>query len=89
MIYLISLPASPGFRYYWIVTDTTGASLSASTPQHAIAEFERSAFDLTYGDNNYSITDQYILSHGEHHGDILAKASTIRQLIDNYPEYFI
>ena len=74
MIYLIRLPNYPS--KYWVVDDTTGANLLASTLQDAIAEFERSAFDLTYGDNNYSITDQYVLSHGKHHGDILAKAPT-------------
>ena len=88
MIYLIRLSNDTSSRY-WIITDTTGASLSAPTPQDAITEFERSAFDLTYGDNNYSITDKYVLCHNKHHGDILAKAPTIQQLVDNYPEYFI
>lgn len=88
MIYLINIPLYQNFKY-WVVDDATGACLSASTPQDAIAEFERLAFDLTYGDNNYSITDQYVLSHGEYHGEILARAPTIQQLVDNYPEYFI
>ena len=88
MIYLIDISSYRNFKY-WVIDDTTGASQSASTPQGAIAEFERSAFDLTYSDNNYSITDKYVLSHGKHHGDILAKASTIQQLADIYPEYFI
>lgn len=88
MIYLIRLSNDTSSRY-WIITDTTGASLSTSTPQDAIAEFKRSVFDLTYKDNEYSITDRHVLSHGEHHGDILAKAPTIQQLVDNYPEYFI
>lgn len=88
MIYLINISSYPNFKY-WVVDDTTGASLSAPTPQDAITEFERSAFDLTYGDNNYYITDKYVLCHNKHHGDILAKAPTIQQLIDNYPEYFI
>lgn len=88
MIYLINISSYPNFKY-WVVDDTTGASLSTSTPQDAIAEFKRSVFDLTYKDNEYSITDRHVLSHGEHHGDILAKAPTIQQLVDNYPEYFI
>ena len=88
MIYLISISSYPNFKY-WVVDDTTGAFLSAPTPQDAITEFERSVFDLTYKDNEYSITDRHVLSHGEHHGDILAKAPTIQQLVDNYPEYFI
>ena len=31
----------------------------------------------------------HILSDNEYYGDILAKAPTVRQLIDIYPEYFI
>ena len=88
MIYLINISSYPNFNY-WIVDDTTGASLSASTPQDAIVEFKRSSFDLVGGNNDYYITDKYMLSHNKHHGDILAKAPTIQQLIDTYPEYFI
>jgi len=88
MIYLIRLSNDTSSRY-WIITDTTGASLSTSTPQDAIAEFKRSVFDLTYGDNNYSITEHEVLSNGKSHGRILAKANTIQSLINNYPEYFI
>ena len=88
MIYLINISSYPNFKY-WVVDDTTGASLSASTPQDAITEFERSAFDLTYGDNNYSITEHEVLRNGKSHGRILAKANTIQSLINNYPEYFI
>ena len=88
MIYLINISSYPNFKY-WVVDDTTGASLSASTPQDAIVEFKHSSFDLTGGNNDYYITDKYILSHGKHHGDILARAPTIQQLVDRYPEYFI
>lgn len=88
MIYLINISSYPNFNY-WVVDDTTGANLSASTPQDAIVEFKRSSFDLTGGNNDYYITDKYILSHGKHHGNILAKASTIQQMIDNCPEYSI
>ena len=88
MIYLINISSYPNFKY-WVVDDTTGASLSAPTPQDAITEFERSAFDLTYGDNNYSITEHEVLRNGKSHGRILAKANTIQSLINNYPEYFI
>ena len=88
MIYLINISSYPNFKY-WVVDDTTGASLSASTPQDAIVEFERASFKLTSGDNDYSITDQYVLSHDEYRGEILAKAPSTQQLVDNYPEYFI
>lgn len=88
MIYLICLSDSPIFKY-WITTDTTGAYSSASTPQDAIIEFVRATFKLISVGNNYAIADQHILSRNKRHGDILAKASTIQQLIDNYPEYFI
>lgn len=40
MIYLINISSYPNFKY-WVVDDTTGASLSAPTPQDAITEFER------------------------------------------------
>ena len=86
MIYLIEI--SSKFKY-WVADDATGASLSASTPQDAIVEFKRLSFDLTDGNNDYYITDKYVLSHGKHHGDILAKAPTTQQLVDTYPEYFI
>ena len=88
MIYLMRIPSSRNFEY-WVATDTVGATCSASTPQDAIVEFERETFNLTDNHNNYTITDQHILSDNKHYGDILAKAPTIRQLIDNYPEYFI
>ena len=88
MLYLMYIPSSKGFEY-WVVDDTTGANLSASTPQDAVVEFKQASFDLTSDNNDYIITDQHILSSNEYYGDILAKASTIRQLVDNYPEYFI
>ena len=82
MIYLINIPSYTNFKY-WVVDDTTGACLSASTPQDAIIEFVRESFKFNSDCSNYAIADQRIF------GDILAKASTIQQLIDNYPEYFI
>ena len=88
MIYLIRLSDSPSFKY-WITTNTAGACLSAPTPQDALIEFVRASFKLISGGNSYTIADQHILSRNKRHGDILAKAPTIRQLIDNYPEYFI
>ena len=88
MIYLINISSYPNFKY-WVADDTTGACLSASTPQDAIIEFVRASFKLISGGNNYAIADQHILSCNKRHGDILAKAPTIQQLIDNYPEYFI
>ena len=88
MIYLTYIPSSRDFEY-WVVNDTIGANLSASTPQDAVVEFERASFNLIRDNNIYTITNQHILSSNEYYGDILAKASTIRQLVDNYPEYFI
>ena len=88
MIYLVHIPSSRGFEY-WVVHDTVGATCSASTPQDAIVEFEHDSFNLTDNDNDYTITDQYILSGDKYYGDILAKAPTIQQLIDTCPEYFI
>ena len=88
MIYLTYIPSSIGFEY-WIVSDTAGANLSASTPQDAVVEFERASFNLASGKNSCTITDQHILSDNKYYGDILAKAPTVRQLIDIYPEYFV
>ena len=88
MIYLISIPASTDYRY-WVITDTHGAQLSASTPAQAIASFERKVFKLKGGGNNYSITEHEVLHDGKFHGRILAKANTAQSLINNYPEYFI
>ena len=88
MIYLIRIPSSRGFEY-WVVNDTIGANLSASTPHDAVVEFERGCFNLTSGKNSCTITDQHILSDNEYYCDILAKAPTVRQLIDICPEYFI
>ena len=88
MIYLISIPASPAYRY-WIITDTQGALRSASTPIQAIADFELQMFKLKDRKNNYTITEHAVLSNGKFHGRILAKADTIQSLINNYPEYFI
>lgn len=88
MIYLINIPSSVGYKY-WVVSDTTGACLSAPTPQDALAAFKRASFKLTKNGNDYSITAQYVLAHGEYYGDIIAKAPTIRQLVNTYPEYFI
>ena len=88
MIYLTYIPSSRGFEY-WVVNDTIGANLSASTPHDAVVEFERASFNLAHCKNSYTITDQHILSDNEYYGDILAKAPTVRQLIDIYPEYFI
>lgn len=69
MIYLINTSSYSNFNC-WVVDDTTGASLSASTPQDAIVEFEHESFNLTDNDNNYTITDQYILSGDKYYGDI-------------------
>ena len=88
MIYLISIPDSADY-HYWVITDTHGAQMSASTPAQAIANFEQQIFKLKYRKNNYSFTEHEVLSHGKFHGRILAKADTVESLIDNYPEYFI
>ena len=88
MIYLIYIPASTDYRY-WVITDTHGAQLSASTPAQAIASFERQVFKLKGGGNNYSITEHEVFQNNEFHGHILAKANTGQSLIHNYPEYFI
>ena len=88
MMYLIFVPKSTDYPY-WVTTDTHGAQLSASTPAQAIASFERKAFKLKGGANNYSITEHEVLHNGEFHGRILAKATTVQALIHNYPEYFI
>ena len=88
MMYLISIPDSADYRY-WVITDTHGATTSASTPAQAIANFERKVFKLKDGANNYSITEHEVLHHGKFHGRILAKANTAQSLIHNYPEYFI
>ena len=89
MIYLVYMPSSRGFEYWIVHYTNVGATCSASTPQDAIVEFEHETFNLTDNHNNYTITDQYILSGDKYYGDILAKAPTIRHLIDTYPEYFI
>ena len=88
MMYLISIPASMDYRY-WVITDTHGAQMSASTPAQAIARFEQKVFKLKDRANNYSITEHEVLSSGKFHGRILAKATTVQALIHNYPEYFI
>ena len=88
MIYLIHTPNPSDYRY-WIITDTKGATLSATTPIQAIACFEQQRFKLKDRENNYSITEHEVLSNGKSHGRILAKANTIQSLINNYPEYFI
>ena len=88
MIYLISIPGSTDYRY-WVITDTHGAQVSASTPAQAIASFERKVFKLKDRANNYSITEHEVLHSGKFHGRILAKANTVQSLIHNYPEYFI
>ena len=88
MMYLISIPDSTDYRY-WVITDTHGAVMPASTPAQAIANFEQQMFGLKYRENNYSITEHEVLSNGKFHGCILAKANTAQSLINNYPEYFI
>lgn len=88
MIYLIYTPNPSDYRY-WIITDTKGATRSATTPIQAIAYFEQQMFKLKDHKNNYSITEHEVLSNGKSHGRILAKANTIQSLINNYPEYFI
>lgn len=88
MIYLISISNSTDYRY-WIITDTKGATQSATTPIQAIAYFEQQRFKLKDCENNYSITEHEVLSNGKSHKRILAKANTIQSLINNYPEYFV
>lgn len=88
MIYLIYTPNPSDYRY-WTISDTKGATMSANTPAQAFTAFKNQTFKLVDRKNNYSITEHEVLSHGKFHGRILAKASTIQQLIDNYPEYFI
>ena len=88
MIYLISIPDTTNY-HYWVITDTVGASLSASTITQAITNFTRQTFMLKDRANNYTITEHEVLKHGKFHGHILAKANTIQSLTDNYPEYFI
>lgn len=88
MIYLVSIPTSTDYRY-WIITDTQGALHSAATPIQAIANFEQQMFKLKDSKNNYTITEHAVLSNGKFHGRTLAKAATVRSLINNYPEYFI
>ena len=88
MIYLISIPSSTDYRY-WTISDTKGATMSANTPARALTAFKYQTFKLVDRENNYSITEHAVLSHGKFHGRILAKANTIQSLIDNYPEYFI
>lgn len=69
MIYLARIPSSRGFEY-WVVHYAVGATRSAATPQDAIVEFEHESFNITDSDNNYTITDQYILSGDKYYGDI-------------------
>ena len=88
MMYLIFVPKSTDYRY-WVITDTHGATMSASTPARAITAFEYQAFKLKDRANNYSITEHEVLLDGKFHGRILAKANTAQSLIHNYPEYFI
>ena len=88
MIYLIFIPNSTDYPY-WTISDTKGATMSASTPARAITAFKYQAFKLTGGRNKYSITEHEVLSNGKFHGRILAKANTVQSLIHNYPEYFI
>ena len=88
MMYLIFIPDSTDYRY-WVITDTHGAELSASTPAQAIANFERKVFKLKDKANNYSLTEHEVLRRGKFLGNILAKADTVQSLINNYPEYFI
>ena len=88
MIYLIFIPNSTGYRY-WVITDTHGAEMSASTPAQAIANSEQQMFGLKDRANNYSITEHEVLHSGKFNGRILAKANTIQSLIHNYLEYFI
>ena len=88
MIYLISIPSSPGYRY-WIISSTKGATQSAATLIQAIANFEQQTFKLKDRVNSYTITEHEVLHDGKFHGRILAKAATIQALIHNYPEYFI
>ena len=88
MIYLIAIPENPDYLY-WVITDTKGAIQSADTPMQAIANFKRQAFKLKDRANNYTITELEVLSNGKFHGHVLAKAVTVRSLINNYPEYFI
>ena len=88
MIYLIYIPSSTDYRY-WTISDTKGATMSASTPIQAIANFEQQMFKLVDRKNNYTVTEHAVLSHDKFHGRILAKANTVQSLIDNYPEYFI
>ena len=88
MIYLVFIPTSIDYRY-WVITDTHGAEISASTPVQAIASFEQKVFKLKDRANNYSITEHEVLERGKFHGRIIAKANTVQSLIDNCPEYFI
>lgn len=88
MIYLIHTSSSAHYPY-WVTTDTHGATMSASTPAQAIANFEQQMFKLKDRANNYSITEHEVFQNNKAHGRILAKATTIQSLIDNYPEYFI
>ena len=88
MMYLIFIPGPTDYPY-WVITDTHGAMMAASTPAQAITAFEYQAFRLKDRANNYSITEHEVLHSGKFHGRILAKATTVQALIHNYPEYFI
>lgn len=88
MIYLIYIPTSIGY-HYCVITDTVGAMMAADSPIQAITNFKQQTFILRYLENKYTIAKDEVLSNGKFHGHILAKATTVQSLINNYPEYFI
>ena len=82
--------AKTKYGKYWVLSDTHGAAASTDTVRKAIASWHITRFDLTAGNNNYTIKGNTIYDRGTIYGTILVSAKGILNLnVTNYPEYFI
>lgn len=82
--------AKTKYGKYWVLSDTHGAAAPMDTVWSAIGYWHAARFDLTAGENNYTIKDNTIYDRGTIYGTILVSVKGILNLnVTNYPEYFI